>query len=251
LKSLSDIRFSAGELEFQAESKSFQKLFPKGIYRVNLKTLGVASVGPRHGWIDVDGKSPLTGASPSDYSEGNIKKNLSSASILGFLSWGTWATRKGEADVSAAQSFAMALNILRLYSRDLTPPCFTNRDEQARIWVEFQRRAAIWRALPYKPPISDEVRQQRLLAESEFKQQRFNEAAAAYETGLDINQLWPEGHFNVAMMYGELKQYDDAAWHMRCYLELSPNAPDAQEARDQILLWEGKARRQATVPAQK
>ncbi len=32
---------------------------------------------------------------------------------------------------------------------------------------------------------------------------------------------------------------------MRCYLELQPNAPDAQNARDQMLLWQGKLKPQA------
>jgi hypothetical protein len=114
-------------------------------------------------------------------------------------------------------------------------------------WREFQPKAAAWRALPSKPAVSDAVRQQRLLAENAFKQQQFSEAAAAYEAGLEINPLWPEGHFNAAMIYAELKQYDDAAWHMRCYLELMPNAQDAVEARDQMLLWQGLAQQQAAA----
>jgi hypothetical protein len=34
---------------------------------------------------------------------------------------------------------------------------------------------------------------------------------------------------------------------MRCYLELMPNAPDAQDARDQMLLWQAKAEQQAVA----
>jgi hypothetical protein len=65
-------------------------------------------------------------------------------------------------------------------------------------------------------------------------------AAAEYEAGLEINPLWPEGHFNAALLDAETKNYDDAIWHMRAYLELVPNAPDAQEASDQIVIWQEK-----------
>jgi tetratricopeptide (TPR) repeat protein len=112
---------------------------------------------------------------------------------------------------------------------------------------EFQQKAAAWRALPAKPPISDDVKQHRLLAEDAYQQKQFDTAAAEYEAGLEIDPLWAQGHFNAAVIYGELKDYDDAVWHMRCYLELLPNAPDAQDARDQMLLWQGKLKQQAAA----
>jgi hypothetical protein len=34
---------------------------------------------------------------------------------------------------------------------------------------------------------------------------------------------------------------------MRCYLELMPNAPDAQNARDQMLLWQAEAEQQGNA----
>jgi tetratricopeptide (TPR) repeat protein len=155
--------------------------------------------------------------------------------------------------MNAAQAFANALNTLRLYARNfdptrgLPPPCYLARDEQARIWAEFQKRAVAWRALPAKPPISDDVKQHRLLAEDAYQQKQFDTAAAEYEAGLEIDPLWAQGHFNAAVIYGELKDYDDAVWHMRCYLELVPDAPDAQESRDQMLLWQGKAKQQVAT----
>jgi regulator of sirC expression with transglutaminase-like and TPR domain len=53
---------------------------------------------------------------------------------------------------------------------------------------------------------------------------------------LDIDSVWPEGHFNATLLYAELKNYDDAIRHMRAYLELVPEAPDAQAARDQMVM---------------
>jgi len=108
---------------------------------------------------------------------------------------------------------------------------------------EFQQRAATWRALAVKPPVSEEVRRRRLLAESAVSEKRFGEAVEQYEAGLEINPTWPEGHFNAALLCAELGYYSDAIHHMRAYLELTPDAPDAPAARDQIVIWQEKLKR--------
>jgi hypothetical protein len=240
----SNIAFSGVEFQFQAEPEQYKKLFPGGTYKVDLNTLGEVTVSRHIYGFDVDGKSAIIGGSLwASYSEGNVRKNLSNASILGFL---------GLPDADA-QRFANALNTLRLYartydpSRDLTPPCLTDKDTQTLFWAEFQKRAAAWRALPALPQLSDAVRKQLLLAEDAVNHKEFEAAAAAYDAGTQINPMWPEGHFNAAAIYGELKDYDDAVWHMRCYLELMPNAPDAQNARDQMLLWQAEAEQQGNA----
>jgi len=84
----------------------------------------------------------------------------------------------------------------------------------------------------------------QLGAEDALKQKQFNTAIDEYEAGLKIDPLWPEGHFNVALLYEELNDYEWAVWHMRAYLELRPDAPDAQAAHDQMLLWQEKDRQQ-------
>jgi len=231
----SGVAFNTAELEFNAEPSILKKLFPPGNYRIDLKTLGEVSLRPDM-YLLIGGKS-----------DSYLRKHLSNASILGFVVWDWGRNEDGKA-------FASAMNSLRLYarafdpSRDVPPACFADKDERARIWAEFQKRAAAWRALLAKPALSDEVRQQRLMAEKAFSEKRFEDAVAAYEEGLGINPLWPEGHFNAALIYAELKEYEDAAWHMRSYLELLPNAPDAQEAHGQTLLWRGEAKRQAAAP---
>ncbi len=54
--------------------------------------------------------------------------------------------------------------------------------------------------------------------------------------------LWPEGQFNAARLYGEVGMHGQAVLHMKRYLELRPDAPDAQPARDQIVVWQSKIR---------
>jgi tetratricopeptide (TPR) repeat protein len=142
-----------------------------------------------------------------------------------------------------AHAFVSAMNRLRAFARG-------EADKDAD-WRNFQQKAAAWRALPTKPPLSEEVRRHRILAENAFKEKQFDTAVEHYEEGLDIEPLWPQGHFNAALMYAELKHYTDAIQHMRFYVELVPEAPDVQEARDQIVIWQDKLKQQATTPAAK
>jgi hypothetical protein len=130
--------------------------------------------------------------------------------------------------VSTAQSFAAAVNRLR---------AFTNSAN-----TTFQQQAATWRALPSKPPLPENVRSQRLLAEDALKEKRLQEALNHYETGLDLYPTWPQGYFNAALIAAELHFYAEAIEHMQAYLQLVPDAPDAQSARDQIVIWRDKAK---------
>ena len=45
---------------------------------------------------------------------------------------------------------------------------------------------------------------------------------------------------NAALLCAELGYYSEALHHMRAYLELVPDAPDAQQARDHMVIWEAK-----------
>jgi hypothetical protein len=60
--------------------------------------------------------------------------------------------------------------------------------------------------------------------------------------------MWPQGWFNAAVVAASLGYYADAAEHMQSYLELMPDAPDAQSARDQIAMWQYKAKQPQPVP---
>ena len=106
----------------------------------------------------------------------------------------------------------------------------------------FTQQAAAWRALPSKPSIPEEVRQQRLLAENAVQEKKPDEALNHYETGLALYPTWPQGYFNAALIAAELGFYDEAVEQMQAYLELVPDAPDVQSARDQIVIWQYKAK---------
>jgi hypothetical protein len=133
--------------------------------------------------------------------------------------------------IQKAVTFAAGVNALRAFARDTDAPLRT-----------FTARAAAWRALATKPPIPDEVRVQRMMAEDAFKANKPDEALHYYETGVMLYPTWPEGNFNAALISGDLGYYDAAIEHMQAYLELVPDAADAQAARDKILIWQTKAK---------
>jgi tetratricopeptide (TPR) repeat protein len=136
-----------------------------------------------------------------------------------------------------AQAFADALNFLSAVARGED-----NGGREAE-WRDFQQKAAAWRALPTKPAISEEVRKHRVLAENAVKEKQFDTAIEQYEAGLEIDPVWPEGHFNSALLAAELGYYSEAIRHMRAYVELVPDAADAQQARDQMVIWEDKLKK--------
>jgi tetratricopeptide (TPR) repeat protein len=156
------------------------------------------------------------------------------ASMYWLISMSWNADTDDPVELAKAQDYAEALNVLSAHARG------EDHAQQEAGWREFQQKAAAWRALPTKPPLSDDVRMHRLMAEDALKQKQFDQALAEYEAGLEIDPLWPEGHYNAALLYGELPEYEWAVWHMQAYLELRPDAPDAPQARDQLLLWQGK-----------
>jgi tetratricopeptide (TPR) repeat protein len=111
------------------------------------------------------------------------------------------------------------------------------RAQNDAAWADFQQKAAAWRALPIKSAIPEEVRLEGVKAEDAFQKKRLAEAAADYDAGLKIDPVWPDGYSKAASIYAELDEYDKAIWHIRAYLELVPDAPDAESARGQIVAW--------------
>jgi tetratricopeptide (TPR) repeat protein len=128
----------------------------------------------------------------------------------------------------AIHSFADALNSLHALA-------------DSRSTGDFHRKAAAWRALPTKPPVAEGARLYRLAAEDAIKNQRPLEALNAYELGVELDPTWAPGWFNAAIVASQLGDYAEAAEHMQNYLELMPDAPDAQSARDRVDLWRFKA----------
>jgi tetratricopeptide (TPR) repeat protein len=111
-------------------------------------------------------------------------------------------------------------------------------DNQA--FAEFREKAAEWRALRPKPEFPEGARRYKALAEEAAAIDDHDGAASFYEQGLAIHPLWPEGQYNAALLYGDSGMYAKAIGHMKRYLELAPNAPEAGAARIKMQDWEKK-----------
>ena len=133
-------------------------------------------------------------------------------------------------DERSAQNFADAFNRL----------LYAVRGEEEL--TTFSAAAKTWRENPVKPSLPNDVQRYRVMAEDAFRSKDFEKALDYYEKGLEIEPLWPQGQFNAAVLYGEIKEYEDALLHMKYYLELVPDAKNAGFAQEKIYLWEGKAK---------
>ena len=132
-------------------------------------------------------------------------------------------------DEAAAQEFADAFNRL-LYA------AYHNEE-----FVTFGAAAKAWRENPVKPPLTPEADRHRILAENAIQEKKFDSAIGHYESAVELQPMWPAFWFNLGMLYAEQKDFATAVDRMKHYLELVPDAPDAQNARTQMIIWEDKA----------
>jgi hypothetical protein len=87
-------------------------------------------------------------------------------------------------------------------------------------------------------PDTEMLRRAQVQAETALRDQQLVRAARIYRDALARSPAWAPGHFNLALVYGELQLYTEAITAMRRYLYLSPKASDARAARDKIYEWE-------------
>jgi hypothetical protein len=106
----------------------------------------------------------------------------------------------------------------------------------------FQSVVTSYLAANPKPQFPEEARKFKVQAEFAVQEKQFDRAAELYGKVLEITPWWPQGHFNRALILGELKQYHVAMREMKMYVRLAPDAPDARAAQDRIYQWEGVAK---------
>lgn len=132
------------------------------------------------------------------------------------------------------QSFPTALNAFWSERNDIVRPGSE---------VEFSKKAAAWRILTVKPDLPEEVKRERTLAEAYLQDKDIPTAVQHYKAALKAYPTWPQGWFNLALIDGSLGNYDSASQEMKFYLELTPDAPDADAAKNKIIIWEDKSKK--------
>jgi len=104
----------------------------------------------------------------------------------------------------------------------------------------FEAQAKTYREAATKPELPESAREFKVRAESAVAEKRFLDAVEAYDRALQIAPWWPQGHFNAALVLGELKTFGLAVEEMQRYLALAPDAANARQAQDKIYAWRGK-----------
>ena len=100
------------------------------------------------------------------------------------------------------------------------------------------RVASLLKDNPYLAELPEEARKYALRGDVLIKDGGFADALAEYRTALGIAPFNAQLHFNTALIRGQLKDYPGAIKSMNVYLQLSPDAPNARAAKDEIYKWE-------------
>lgn len=135
---------------------------------------------------------------------------------------------------SDAENAAKALKILVLDARHDLDGMLAAKFE------EFKLSCQSWRALQEKPPIPEEALRHQALAENAFREKKLDQATDEYLDAVKVYPCWPEGQFSAASILGDTGWYTGAVAHMKYYLELVPDAANAQLAKDKIAAWQDK-----------
>ncbi len=102
-------------------------------------------------------------------------------------------------------------------------------------------RAAMFAAsgrMPTPPELPDEARRRVVRGELLLKDGMLDRALVEFNEALRLAPYVPKLYYNTALIYGQLKQYDQAIRQMHLYVQAAPEAPDARAAQDQITKWE-------------
>ena len=148
--------------------------------------------------------------------------------------WLLWEDRR-DADL-----FASAMNRLVQAAENKEPVAMESS-------ADFKAHAEQWRQLSAKPAQPEAIERAWVLAEAALQEKDFASAAAYYDEGLAKFDMWPEGYYNAAMVFAEIKLYGEATEHMKRYLDLVPSAQDAKAARENMYIWEEKAKRDTSA----
>lgn len=112
------------------------------------------------------------------------------------------------------------------------------KQEEPRLAL-FGAKAAEYRALAVKPPVTEEQRKYIVQANALNEQKDYVGAIALYLQAVDLDPVsYPGAYFNLALLSGQMKRYNTAIRYMKRYLQLVPDAPDARIAQDKIYEWE-------------
>jgi tetratricopeptide (TPR) repeat protein len=149
-----------------------------------------------------------------------------------YVSWSSGLL--GTGGIGHSDKFKAALDFLVASARELSATQYANE------FADFKPQAKAWREAATKLVMPDAAHEHQVLAEYAIKEKDTDKAIAEYAAALSVFPTWPEGQYNLATLAGEKKFYGMAILHMNEYLELTPDSPDAQAAKDSVIIWRDK-----------
>lgn len=133
------------------------------------------------------------------------------------------------AELSAAQRFADDLFVIQ---QNL------EKDHGERLAL-FKTKAAQYRGMKVKPPVSEEQRKYIVQANVLNERKEYAGAIDLYGKAIDVDPVsYPPAYFNLALLAAQMQRYEPAIAYMKQYLQLVPDAKDARSAQDKIYEWE-------------
>ena len=179
LSPVTDFRLSARGFSYGVPATVNNQPFPVNV-SADFKKLG---------YVQAYKISSYSCSKGSCYTVGFLPKpNARSASLFS-IEW---------SDEMTAQKFADALNRL-VYA------AFHSEGEND--FASFSAAAKAWRENPAKPPLGPEADRHRILAENAIKEKNLDSAIEHYESAVEIQPMWPEGWFNLGMLYAEQNDF--------------------------------------------
>lgn len=109
--------------------------------------------------------------------------------------------------------------------------------------ARFASALAAFQAGSVGPDIDENVRMHKVQAEGAVREKKLWEAVEEFEQGLTLAPWWPQGNYNLALVYAELRAPALATRYMQRYLRLVPDAANARVAQDKIYLWQAETKR--------
>ncbi|MDD2337173.1 MAG: hypothetical protein PHD01_11410 [Geobacteraceae bacterium] len=61
-----------------------------------------------------------------------------------------------------------------------------------------------------------------------------DDAVTEFQKAIELAPVWPDPYYNLGMVQNKMERYDDALKNLKSYLQLAPNAKDAQEVKQLI-----------------
>jgi tetratricopeptide (TPR) repeat protein len=114
--------------------------------------------------------------------------------------------------------------------------------KQDSLMAAFKLIADKYHTSKIKPAVPEEQREYIVQANSLNQQKMYSKSIELYKKAIEIDRTsYPAAYFNLALLYAQLHDFNEAILNMKKYLMLEPEASDARVAQDKIYEWKAQS----------